>query len=79
VQAAPTKKQRLGSQEQWIAPAALEIYGKDLPLLTPAELKRAIESRLRDKTLKTSVPLDWMVDWEACKRFLRKKGKLRSD
>jgi hypothetical protein len=79
VQAAPAKKQRLGSQEQRIAPAALEIYGEDLPLLTPAELKHAIESRLRDKTLKTSVPLDWKVDWEACKRFLRKKGKLRSD
>jgi|SRR5262245_3896656 len=75
---ATTARQRVGSQEQWIAPAALEIFGEDLPLLAPAELKRAIESRLRAKTLKTSVPLDWKVDWGACKRFLRKKGKLRS-
>ena len=79
MQAAPRKKQRLGSQEQWIAPAALEIYGEDVPLLTPAELKHAIEARLRAKTLKTPVPQNWVVDWEACKRFLKKKGKLRLD
>ena len=72
-----TKKRRLGSQEQWIAPAALEIYGEVLPLLSPAQLQRAIEARQKAKTLKTSLPPHWVAGGEACKRFLQKQGKLR--
>jgi len=72
-----TTKQRVGSQEQWLVPLALEIYLGDLPLLTPAELQRAIEARQKAKSLKTSLPPHWVPNWEACKRFLRKQGKLR--
>jgi hypothetical protein len=76
--ATTTTKRRLGSQEQWIAPVALEIYGEDLPLLSPAELQHAIETRQKAKTLKTPLPSHWVADWEACKRFLQKRGKVRS-
>ena len=75
--ATTTTKQRMGSQEQWLALLALEIYGEDLPLLTPAGLQHAIEARQKAKTLKTPLPPHWVPDWEACKRFLQKRGKRR--
>ena len=74
---ATTPTTRLGKQERLITEVALEIYGEDLPLLTPTELQQAIEARQKAKTLKTQLPPHWVPSWDACKRFLQKRGKLR--
>jgi hypothetical protein len=74
---ATTPTTRLGRQERLIAEVALEIYGEDLPLLTPTELQQAIEARQKAKTLKTQLPPHWVPSWDACKRFLEKRGKRR--
>jgi hypothetical protein len=77
---ARVKVPRLGKQEAVLDPIAKEIYGEDMPSLRPAEFQHAIENAIKAKSLKkTALPRDWVVRWDACRRYLKKRGKLRSD
>jgi hypothetical protein len=76
---ARVKVPRLGKQEMVLDPIARELYGEDMPLLTPAEFQHAIDNAIKVKTLKTTRPKHWTARWDACRRYLKKHGKLRSE
>jgi hypothetical protein len=73
------KAPRLGKQEAVLDPIAKELYGEDMPSLTPAEFQHAIDDAIKAKTLKTTRPKHWVARWDACRRYLKKHGKLRSE
>jgi hypothetical protein len=74
------KVQRQGKQEAVLDPIAKELYGEDMPMLRPAEFQHAIENAIKAKSLKkTTPPRHWVARWDACRRYLKKRGKLRSD
>jgi hypothetical protein len=71
------KRRRRGKQERLLKALAQEIYGENLPMLRPNEFQQAIDSRQKNKTLKTELPPHWVASWDVCKNFLEKIGKLR--
>jgi len=73
------KVPRLGKQEAVLDSIAKELYGEDVPSLTPAEFQHAIDNAIKAETLKTTRPKHWVARWDACRRYLKKHGKLRSE